>query len=996
MKKVLLATLIAAMLLCCFVGCKNDDKKPGGVTTPAETTTPNDDVTTTTPGGNVTSDPSVEIQTPNPYGLGAFVSSASDDLYEYEIYENGAVVSAYKGSETTITLPTAIGETTVYGVAQNAFANSALVSVTVPNGYTVIGEGAFMSSAALTGVTLPASVKEVREDAFKFCTSIKNVALPASVEVLGAKVFYGCTALETVTLPTAITVLPDSLFFGCSSVKKVTIPASVTEIAANAFYYCTALEEAAIPASVTKIGNSAFYNCTALKNATLPEGVESIGATAFFACSSVKEVVIPATVKSIGNGAFSGCTSVESVKLPEPAYTEAEDGTKTLSNPLNMGTAVFSGCTSLKTFEIPVTVKDVPAGMFNGCTALETVTFKNDPTKFGDYAFANTALKNFQVPATVTAIGNRTFKGCTALASIELPATLKSIGIYAFESCTALTSIEIPASVVQLLEGICSGCTSLSNVTLNDGTQKIATLAFYECTSLKSVKLPGSVNDIKRYAFGCAKGKAEFQVIKPDGTTVTEILDTDYAYNKEFKIFGFTDTASSAYCTENRLAFEAIGNKGENAFEDFEYVLDEIQVPGKGTDAEGKEIDIMVPQQVVIFKKYVGTKKNVVIPTNINGAVAYKIDANCFANNKDITNVVIPAGVIEVGANAFNGCSSLAMLTVPTGVTTFGNYAFAGTAITEFKIDTATVIPDGMFSGCTALAKIDLKPTKADLAITKIGANAFEGTAITAFTIPETVTSIGSEAFLGCLTLAKVDVPDTVTELGAHALGFAKVDGKYSLIADMTYDVVTEKDKVDADGNPVLDADGNPVKETVTETFNYAFTMGYFNGAVSDTYVKNSKITGTALGNTGETAFSNFQFGEIKNESGVVIAYELKLFRSSTITEVVVPTTYNGLPVTKIAENCFAAKTSLVKVVIHKDVTVIGQNAFRAASKLAECYIYGTEVAFEYTGVFNPWNSLGAKLTIYRPENSTTAANIAAIKPQQFKTADINAVQPEA
>ena len=104
MKKVLLATLIAAMLLCSFVGCNNTDKKPVDETTIADTTTPADDVTTTTPGTSDTTDPSV-VQTPNPYGLGKLVSYASDDLYDYEIYENGAVVSAYKGSETTITLP---------------------------------------------------------------------------------------------------------------------------------------------------------------------------------------------------------------------------------------------------------------------------------------------------------------------------------------------------------------------------------------------------------------------------------------------------------------------------------------------------------------------------------------------------------------------------------------------------------------------------------------------------------------------------------------------------------------------------------------------------------------------------------------------------------------------------------------------------------------------------------------------------------------------------
>lgn len=991
MKKVLLATLIAAMLLCSFVGCNNGSKDTDDTTTPAETT-PEQDVTTTPPVGDVTTDPSVGVTVPDPYGLGAFVSSASDDLYDYEVYENGAVVTAYKGSETTITLPTAIGENTVKGIAQNAFASSALVSVTIPDGYTVIGEGAFMKSASLTGVTIPASVTEIREDAFKFCSAIKSIALPANTAVLGAKVFYGCSSLETVNIPTAIDTIPDSMFFGCSSLRKVTIPANITAVGPNAFYYCTSLEEATLPAGVTTVGNSAFYNCLALKEVNLPEGLTSIGTSAYFACAAVKSVVVPSSVKTIGNGAFSGCTSVESVTLPTSVY-EIKEGEKVTVEYINLGTAAFAGCTSLKSFDIPVTVKDIPAGLFNGCSALETVNFGNTPAKIGDYAFANTALKSFAVPATVTAIGNRAFRGCEGLASVEFTDAVKTLGIYAFENCVALTSINIPASVTQIPEGICSGCTALSSVTINDGTQKIATLAFYECASLKSVKLPGSINDIKKYAFACAKGEAEFQVIKPDGTTEIQVLKTDYAYDKNFELYGFTGSISYDYCYENNVKFIAIGNNGENAFEDFEYTITEIQVPGKGTDAEGNEIDITVPQKVVTFNKYVGTKLDVVIPSTINDAIAYAIDEKCF-ENMDVTSVVIPDGVISIGANAFNGCSALSTITVPAGVETFGSYAFAGTAITEFTIDTATVIPEGMFSGCKALAKITLKATKATMTITEIGAKAFEDTAITAITLPETVTAIGSEAFLGCMSLKTVDIPDSVMTIGDHALGFAKVDGNYTLISTMTYDVVTEKDKVDENGNPVLDDEGNPVKETITTTHNYEFSMGYFNNGASGIYVNTNNITGTALGNTGETAFKNFSFAEIKDDAGNVIGYTLSSLLTSSLTEINVPSSYKGLPVTKIGDGAFNGKKQMLKVIIPESVTVICQNAFKGCTGLTECYVMGKEVTIE--GTVSPWTGLTRKLTVYRYADTTTATNIDANKPSAVQVADIGATQPEA
>lgn len=988
MKKVLLATLVAAMLLCSFVGC-NNNKNGDDTTTPVATTPSNDNTTTTPDQGGSTTVPSTPTQAPDPYGIGAFVSFDSDDLYDYEIYENGAVISAYKGDETTITLPATVGETKVYAIAQNAFANSAVVSVTIPDGYTIIGEGAFMSSTALTSVTIPASVKEIREDAFKFCSSVKSVALPATVETLGAKIFYGCTALESVNLPTAIKAVPNSMFFGCSSLKNITIPATVETIEANAFYYCTSLEEATLPAGVTSVGNSAFYNCVALKEAVLPEGLTTIGTSAYFACASIKSITIPASVTTIGNGAFGSCSSVESVTLPAPVY-EGEGEEKTLTNALNMGTAVFARCTSLKSFDIPATIKDVPAGMFNGCTALETVTINNKPAKIGDYAFANTALKSFDVPASVTAIGSRSFQGCSSLESIVLPEGIKNIGTYAFSNCTSLTSLNVPASVSQILEGLCSGCSSLSSVMFNDGTQKIATLAFYECPSLKSVKLPGSISDIKQYAFGCGKGEAEFTVLLPDGTTEIQVLKTDYAYDKNFEIYGFTNTVSSDYCKENGVKFFAIGNAGENAFEDFSYKIDTIEVPGKGTDAEGNEIDVMVPQEVVTFIKYVGTKKEVVIPTNINGAIAYRIDKDCFKDT-NVTSVVIPNGVVSIGENAFKGCTELAQLTVPAGVETYGSYAFAGTAITEFTIDAATVIPDGMFAGCTKLASFVLNPADPTKTITEIGDKAFENCSITSFTIPETVTSIGSDAFLGCLKLSAVDVPDSVKSIGKYAFGFTKVNGQYAPISEQTYEVVIEQDKVDADGNPVLDDEGNPVKETITNTVNCTFSMGYFNGAVSDTYVKTNNLSGTALGNTGETPFSHFEFAPIVDANNNTVAYSIKKLNTADLTEVVVPSSYMGLPVTKIDENAFSSKTTILKVVVPESVTVIAQYAFKGCSKLTECYVLGSEVTFE--GTYSPWNQLSNKLTVY--VTTATANNLTAFANQRYVVADINA-QPEA
>ena len=82
---------------------------------------------------------------------------------------------------------------------------------------------------------------------------------------------------------------------------------------------------------------------------------------------------------------------------------------------------------------------------------------------------------------------------------------------------------------------------------------------------------------------------------------------------------------------------------------------------------------------------------------------------------------------------------------------------------------TVTSVGSYAFSGCTKLKNLSLPST-----VTSIGQYAFSGTAITSFIIPSSMTSIGNYSFYNMSKLEKVTIPSKVTSIGTYAFGDRK------------------------------------------------------------------------------------------------------------------------------------------------------------------------------------------------------------------------------
>ena len=164
-----------------------------------------------------------------------------------------------------------------------------------------------------------------------------------------------------------------------------------------------------------------------------------------------------------------------------------------------------------------------------------------------------------------------------------------------------------------------------------------------------------------------------------------------------------------------------------------------------------------------------------------------------------LTSINIPNSVTTIGGGAFLGCSSLTSINIPNSVTTIESSAFMGcSSLSCINIpNSVTTIVDGAFGGCDSLTNITILSS----VITIIG-NPFYGwhgnlyneskafiyedhvlldknrTTLIAYrakeknyTIPNSVTTIGSSAFNGCSSLTSINIPNSVTTIGNWAFG---------------------------------------------------------------------------------------------------------------------------------------------------------------------------------------------------------------------------------
>lgn len=300
---------------------------------------------------------------------------------------------------------------------------------------TIIDNDAFSGESALTSITIPDGITSIGKSAFYVCISLTSVYitdLSAWCKIAfsnsysnpcyyGEKLYLNGSELTELTIPSDITKIGSYAFIGCSSLTSVTIPNSVTSIGEETFRYCSSLTSVTIPDTLRSIGSYAFKDCEDLKevhisdlskwcdisyyhtNDTFPTFIGSplmYGAKLYLNGSEVTDLVIPDDVTTIKAACFYGCSSITSVTIG--------------SNLRQLGAGAFSDCENLHSVNLE---------------HAENLAY------IYDLAFSGSAITTISFPDAVSTIAYAVCSGCRSLISVIFPRNVDTIEQIAFSEC---------------------------------------------------------------------------------------------------------------------------------------------------------------------------------------------------------------------------------------------------------------------------------------------------------------------------------------------------------------------------------------------------------------------------------------------------------------------------------------------------------------------------------------------------------------------------------
>lgn len=399
-----------------------------------------------------------------------------------------------------------------------------------------------------------------------------------------------------------------------------------------------------------------------------------------------------------------------------------------------------------------------------------------------------------ELPATALAEScyNIMFGGCTSLTEAPvLPATTLAPSCYfdMFSSCVNLIKAPIlPAKtlVTSCYTDMFNKCSKLNAITmlatdisaskcLNGWVEGVASTGTFT-KAAEMTSLPIGVSGIP-----------EGWMVKNYGDTSNDIPNNQIWYTSsdgnivtpyKTDVFGANIVSNVYEAGKGIITFDGdVTSIGDNAF-DVCCTLTSAIIPNSvtaiGLDAFvdcSSLTSVTIPNSVTTLGAgaFYGCSSltDITIPDGVT-----EIGASTFGNCRSLTSFTIPSGVTAIDGFSFYGCISLESITIPSNVTTIGYGAFPYCKMTSIIVEQGNPVYDSR-ENCNAIIETKTntliqgcQTTVIPNSVTSIRTNAFYGCfSLVNITIPNSVTAMGNNVFYGCNSLVRVDVEATTPPL---------------------------------------------------------------------------------------------------------------------------------------------------------------------------------------------------------------------------------------
>lgn len=484
--------------------------------------------------------------------------------FEYLVTDNGLSVVGYTGTKTVVEIPDKIKGDPVKAIGKNAFMNNQKIkTVIIPNSVTVIDENAFANSS-VEKVVLPQGLVSVEDGAFYNCVNLKNIIIPDNTVYIGAWAF-AYSGIKDIKIPSYISEIYDATFLGCTELTKIELPSGLLYIGPYAFSE-TGLREITIPEQTILIDYSAFNNCQELTTVVLPDNLQYIPEKAFYQCAKLTDVDLPSQLKiieysafaqtglqrmdfsqypliHIGVSAFEDCSQLEDVILPEDLIKIDDyafkncinlseiiipDNIKALGNEIilpEQDSILVYQDTRYQSSDIVMlanTLRESLASDFfyrNDNNAIYIERYKGDssvvvvpdsingvPVKvLGAFAFDNNQNMEYVIlPSGLETIANEAFYGTSNLKMVAGGEFVSKIGVAAF-IMSGIVKPYFPINLDSLEMCVYAGCDELTYVNVPVGVTAIGEGSFSFCANLTTVTFSQDITQIHKTAFDDSK-----------------------------------------------------------------------------------------------------------------------------------------------------------------------------------------------------------------------------------------------------------------------------------------------------------------------------------------------------------------------------------------------------------------------------------------------------------------------------------------------------------